>query len=159
MTKKHTIELTSTSDQSTMDFARKIGKHLKGGEVFELIGDLGYGKTTFVRGLAKGIGINDEVSSPSFTINNVYESKKIKIQHFDFYRINELGVLEGGLKEALADKTNVVITEWGQLLNGILPDKKIIIVFEDLGDNDRKLNISYTDNFKYLFDGLKNKRD
>ena len=77
----------STSEEMTMEFGRFIGEHAENGLFIALIGDLGTGKTHFVQGLAKGLGINDVVSSPTFTIMNYYEGE-IPLKHFDFYRLD-----------------------------------------------------------------------
>ena len=65
----------------------EIGASLLGGEVLELVGDVGAGKTTFTKGLAKGIGVLETVQSPSFTISRVYEGEKLQLKHYDFYRL------------------------------------------------------------------------
>src|SRR3989344_5721785 len=95
-----TWQTLSTSSAETENLASKIGRALKGGELIELVSDLGGGKTTFVRGLAKGMGSRDHVSSPTFTICNTYKVKSKsshaaqELWHFDFYRLHEAGLIE-----------------------------------------------------------------
>src|SRR5688572_15811906 len=93
--RKLTIE--TTDSLSTENFAETIGSQLKGGEIIELIGDVGAGKTTFARGLARGVGSTDRVTSPTFTVSNVYESGRIILKHYDFYRLNDLAIIKNEL--------------------------------------------------------------
>lgn len=103
-----------------------LGSQLKGGDVIELRSDLGGGKTTLVRGLVKGAGSNNRVSSPTFTLSRVYETDKVQIAHYDFYRLDQPGLLADQLAEAIANK-DVVIIEWASGVNDILPDDRIAI--------------------------------
>jgi len=82
-----TLRITSESPEATEQLAEAIGRRLTGGEVIELVSDLGGGKTTFVRGLARGLGSADVVSSPTFTVSKVYKADKLELHHFDFYRL------------------------------------------------------------------------
>src|SRR6185312_5854101 len=93
MSTVQTWQTESISSDNTSDVAMKIGRKLQGGEVIELISDLGGGKTTFVRGLAKGMGSQDTVRSPSFTLSNEYRSGKLTLYHFDFYRLEDPGIM------------------------------------------------------------------
>ena len=80
---------TISSSEDMISFGQELGNSLKGGEVIELIGDVGAGKTTFTKGLAKSLGITDEIQSPTFTISRVYEGTKNNLVHYDFYRLND----------------------------------------------------------------------
>lgn len=133
-----------------MKIAGIIGKRLRGGEVIELVGDLGSGKTTFVRGLAKGMGSSDAVSSPSFTISNQYRSKLLTLYHFDFYRLSEPGILAEELAEVIREPSAVVTIEWADIVEDILPSERMTIRFSTTGDNSRMLDFSYPDNLSYL---------
>ena len=119
-----------------------MGRRLKGGEVIELISDLGGGKTVFVRGLARGIGSKDEVASPTFTISRVYRGKSVRIDHYDFYRLSEPGVVKEELQESLDDKTSAVAIEWAQTVEDVLPEDRLIITIKVTGENSRQFKFS-----------------
>ncbi len=92
------------SEQETKNLATKIGASLAGGEVFELVGDVGAGKTTFVKGLAKGLTVEDDVQSPSFTISRVYDARDgIQLAHYDFYRLYDAGIMANEIAEMTLD--------------------------------------------------------
>ncbi|HUD05820.1 MAG TPA: tRNA (adenosine(37)-N6)-threonylcarbamoyltransferase complex ATPase subunit type 1 TsaE [Candidatus Saccharimonadales bacterium] len=147
----------SSSERETEEIARVIGRNLKGGEVLELVGDIGAGKTTFVRGLARGMGHRDNVSSPSFTISRVYDSGKLHLKHFDFYRLAEAGILEYDLDETVKDPSSVTVIEWSNIVEDVLPKSKIVIEFKVGGQSSRHLRLTCPDNLEYLIKGLKEK--
>lgn len=107
-----------------------LGKRLRGGEVIELRSDLGGGKTTFVRGLVRGIGSKDIVSSPTFTLSKIYKLKDLIIYHYDLYRLDDPGILANQLAEALDDEKAVTVIEWGEVVEDVLPKDRFIIKFE-----------------------------
>jgi tRNA threonylcarbamoyladenosine biosynthesis protein TsaE len=129
-----------------------IGRKLRGGEVIELIGDLGAGKTALVRGLAKGMGSKDEVRSPSFTISNRYRSDtgRLTMHHFDFHRLDDPGIVKRELAEILDDPRSLAVIEWGDDVRGILPDEHLRVRIKATGDNSRRLEFSYPDSLSYL---------
>lgn len=131
----------------------KIGRELRGGETIELYGDLGAGKTAFVRGLAKGAGSEDTVHSPSFTLSNVYRAGKIDIHHFDFYRLEEPGIMRRGLAETLEDPRAAVVVEWAAAVRSVLPGKRVIIHITASGDHGRRFELSYPRSLSYLIPG------
>ena len=133
-----------------MHLAEQIGARLRGGEVLELVSDLGGGKTTFVRGLAKGMGSNDPVRSPSFTLSNEYRSNELTLFHFDFYRLQEPGIMRDELAEALSDPKSIVAIEWGNVVNDVLPADRLTIDIKATGQNDRSLAMSYPEELEYL---------
>lgn len=122
-----------------------LGKRLRGGEVIELRSDLGGGKTTFARGLVRGAGSKDHVASPTFTLNKVYTCNNLKIYHYDFYRLDKPGILSDQLTEALDNEKNIVIIEWGDVVEAVLPKDRFIIKFELTGKNSeqRQITIQY----------------
>lgn len=149
------IEITSNSVKQTQQIAKLIGKNLQGGECIELISDVGGGKTTFVRGLAKGAGTKDHISSPSFTISKVYTTPKFDIIHFDFYRLSEVGLTEFNFVEEIEDSSSVVVVEWSQIIKHMLPEKKLEINITVLFDESRLLELRYPNNLSYLIQDLK----
>lgn len=131
-----------TGEQATKDLAEKIGAALKGGEVFQLVGDVGAGKTTFVKGLAKGLSIDDEVQSPSFTISRVYEARDdIQLVHYDFYRLTDAGIMANELSEMVNDPKTVTVIEWADIVEGVLPESYYTISFESPSEANRSITI------------------
>jgi len=151
MSIKQTLRIGSTNLEETFALAANIASNLRGGEVFELISDLGGGKTAFVKGLADGLGSDDEVTSPSFTINNTYRTPKYTLQHFDFYRLQDAGIMKDELKEFLDDKSNIVVIEWGEIVHDILPPDRIRCSIEVTGENARDFLFEYDSSKAYLF--------
>ena len=112
------------SEQEMLELGRKYASDLVFPAVIELVGDVGAGKTTFVRGLAEGLGVKEPVTSPSFTISKTYALPEGgKLVHYDFYRLPEPGLMADDLAENLADEKNVVVIEWGESVNDLLPKK------------------------------------
>lgn len=129
---------------------------MHGGELIELVSDLGGGKTAFVKGLAKGAGSNDTVSSPSFTISNQYTAGDLTLYHFDFYRLHEAGILEAELAELFTDPKAVVIIEWADIVEQVLPAERLTIHIRPTGETSRQLSLSYPEKLAYLLNGAKN---
>lgn len=126
-----------------------LGRCLKGGEVIELRSDLGGGKTTFVNGLAKGAGSSDRVSSPTFTLSRIYKAKGFDIYHFDFYRLENPGVLRDQLAEAVQDN-NVVIVEWAGIVKDVLPEQKLTVEFRPaaVSSEERAIIFNYPESYR-----------
>lgn len=114
--------------EETMQLGIQIGKSLKGGEIIELVSDLGGGKTTITKGIAEGLGSKDLVSSPTFTISNIYRGDKLVIHHYDFYRIGELGIMSEELQETINDPEAVSIIEWAGEAHDLLPKERLVRV-------------------------------
>lgn len=150
-------EFMTSSVAETARLAEAIGKRLRGGECLELASDLGGGKTTFVASLVSATGSSDKVSSPSFTISKQYESADYTIHHFDFYRLGQPGQMSAELSEVLHDEKAVVIVEWANSVNEVLPKQRIVIEIEKLADSadSRKFAISVPDKFIYILEDLK----
>ena len=126
----------------TKKLAEEFSKTLVGGEVITLNGDLGAGKTTFTQFFAKAFGIKEAVTSPTFTLMNQYLSGKLKLYHFDMYRIDDIDeILETGLTEYFGAKDAVCLIEWAENIKPLLPQKLIKISIEKLGENERKFII------------------
>lgn len=132
--------------KETQSIAEELAKSLKGGEILCLFGDLGSGKTTFIQGLAKGLGVKQRIISPSFLIIRNYElgtmNKKFDcFYHIDLYRIQTKNDIQGlGIEEIINNKKNVVAIEWAEKLK-TLPKKRIEIHFEYVDENKRKIII------------------
>lgn len=127
----------------------QIGSVLKGGEVIELVGDVGAGKTTFVRGLARGADSPDHVSSPTFTVEQIYDGR-VELHHLDLHRLGEPGLIAHQLEESMADPKNVVVMEWADTIQDSLPECRLIIKFEVSGETSRTLHLSFPQKYIYL---------
>ncbi len=133
-----------------------MGQRLSGGEVIELSSDLGGGKTTFVKGLAEGMGSKDHISSPTFTICNVYNGRNnLKLWHYDFYRLPEPGLMEHELAEALSDKKSIIVVEWAQIVRGVLPLERLTVRIRPTGEDSRLIDFTCPPSLAYLLGGIK----
>lgn len=120
--------MKTKSEQELIKYGRDFAKKLKIPTVIELVGDVGAGKTTFVRGLAEGLGIKETVTSPSFTISKAYALPNgKKLVHYDFYRLSEPGLMVDDLAENINDNNTITIIEWGESIAGVLPKDRIKI--------------------------------
>ena len=131
-----------------------MGQNLRGGEVIELVSDIGGGKTTFVRGLAEGMGSADRVSSPSFTLTNQYRSEKLTMQHFDFYRLAEPGIMRQELAEYIEDAATVTVVEWADIVADVLPVDRVSITIAAESDTGRKYRVTYSNSTKYVVEDI-----
>ena len=138
-------EVITANFQETQAFGLELAQKLKGGEVLALYGDLGSGKTTFMQGLAKGLGITRNIISPTFIIMRTYKisGNVLKnLYHLDLYRIeNDEQAVNLGLKDLIGDEQNVVAIEWPDKIENLLPEKRINLYFEYLEDNKRKIRM------------------
>jgi tRNA threonylcarbamoyladenosine biosynthesis protein TsaE len=123
--------------------------------VLVLTSDLGGGKTAFTRGLAAGMGSGDHVASPTFTISRQYSSDKLTMYHFDFYRLQEPGVIQAELEEFLDDPEAVVVTEWGAIVDEVLPADKVVVEIKWTGETNRDFTFTYPESMAYLFEEMK----
>lgn len=138
------MELQSNSEQETIEIAKNVASKLNGNDVIVLTGDLGAGKTKFVQGILEYFGLENEISSPTFTIINEYNAKDKKIYHFDIYRLSNTDeFLSIGGEEYFGN--GICIIEWGEKIEDILPKNyiKIEIVKDDEEENLRILKIEY----------------
>lgn len=157
MSTEATFQINSSSSEDTLEIGRQLGKNCRGGELFLLSSDLGGGKTTLTKGLAEGLGSKDTVSSPTFTVSNIYEcSDGLEIHHFDFYRLSEGGVVAYELAEVIDDPKVVVVVEWGDIVADGLPDKRITISLNRSaeGEDVRDVEVSYDSSYDYVLEGL-----
>lgn len=139
-----TRTIETNSPEETFALGRQIGEQAEPGEVYTLIGDLGVGKTVFTQGLAAGLGIQDAVNSPTFTIVQVYEDGRIPFYHFDVYRIGDVEEMDEVGYEDYVYGEGVSLIEWADLIEEILPKHYRRITIEknpEKGFDYRKITI------------------
>ena len=125
--------IETNSAEETFALGRQIGQQAKAGEVYTLIGDLGVGKTVFTQGVAAGLGIEETVNSPTFTIMQVYEEGRLPFYHFDVYRIGDVEEMDEIGYEDYFYGDGVCLIEWANLIEEILPPTyKRITIEKDL---------------------------
>jgi tRNA threonylcarbamoyladenosine biosynthesis protein TsaE len=176
-----TLQIATDSSEATEALGAKLGANLRGGEVIELRSDVGGGKTTFVRGIARGMGSTDHVGSPSFTISRVYKGSRrltdpkllhrngptngkaigtadavqeLWLHHYDFYRLSEPGLMSQELSEVLTDPGAVVIVEWADIVEDVLPSPHAVIVLEATSESGRTFHFDIPANQSYLTEQL-----
>lgn len=154
------MKIVTKSSQETQSWGKKIAEKLWGGEILALEGNLGSGKTTFVQGLAKGLGIKGRVVSPTFIIMRQYyvklkaknsklktTTKSLKLKnfyHIDLYRLEEnleSEIKNLGLEEIWGRKENIIAIEWAEKIKDLLPENALWINFEYLDENQRKITM------------------
>ncbi|MCL2861256.1 MAG: tRNA (adenosine(37)-N6)-threonylcarbamoyltransferase complex ATPase subunit type 1 TsaE [Firmicutes bacterium] len=134
------MKITSKNERETVRFAFEFAKGLKGGDVVCLDGDLGAGKTTFTKGLAKGLGIDCEITSPTFSILNAYDGNRFKLYHIDAYRLkNAEEAVATGLCDYIFSNDAIVVIEWFENISQILPKELKKVSLRYVRDNVREI--------------------
>jgi len=139
------MEIVTKSAKITREKGALLGKAVlfKKGPIFiALEGDLGGGKTTFIQGFARGLGVKEEVTSPTFLIYKKYKTKGKKFfYHFDAYRVESEDFFSLGFEEIAKDKKNIIAIEWSQRIKEIIPKEAVKIKFSFISSQERKLII------------------
>ena len=144
----NTKNLTIKNEAAVIDFAENLMREILQSQdalpcVIELVGDVGAGKTTFTKGLARGLEITEEITSPTFTISKVYEnSRGQKLVHYDFYRLENPGIMVEDLFENLQDPHTVTVIEWADTVSEILPANHLRLEILINDDGSRTLNLT-----------------
>lgn len=149
-------ELQIDSEEAMMELGRRMALLLGSGDVVYISGELGAGKTTLVRGIARGLGYGGRITSPTFTLMNIYQSKP-PIYHLDFYRLENREVEDLGLEDIL-EKEGICLIEWPVEISGVLPEHALYIHISIVdGDYDRErmlqlraFGASYTERLKEM---------
>jgi tRNA threonylcarbamoyladenosine biosynthesis protein TsaE len=123
-----------------IDLGVRLAGLIKAPCLVELVGDIGVGKTTLVKGLARGLGVVDEVTSPSFTINKRYSAAGVVLSHYDFYRLEAAGIMGNEIAEALTEPGTVVVVEWADAVQDVLPDNRVKISLSYNADGSRTVS-------------------
>ena len=129
--------MRSTSEAETEGLARRLAPLLRRGDVLALYGDLGAGKTAFVRGLARGLGSEDRVSSPTFVLMHVYEGR-LPLYHFDAWRLSGPGDLVAIGAEEYLDGDGVAVVEWAERAEGLFPQDRLEVRLERGSDPEER---------------------
>ena len=139
------MQITTKNSEETIRLGEKIGEKASSGMIIALYGDLGAGKTTLVQGIAKGLGINDYVTSPSFIIISEYKGR-IDLTHIDLYRLDDkLQIEDIGIDDQFMKDNNVCVIEWAEKLGDLLPKGAVKINIDNLSENERKISVEGLD--------------
>lgn len=135
------IDLRTTSPESTRELAAALAELVRGGDLIVLAGDLGAGKTAFTQGLGRALGVEEPITSPTFTLARQYEGGRLRLHHLDVYRFDATAeVLDVGLAELLDDSEAVTVIEWGDAIMPALPHNLLEIRLTlGEGDDDRDI--------------------
>lgn len=132
------------SAEETFELGKKIGQQARPGQIYTLVGDLGVGKTVFTQGVANGLDIHEPISSPTFTIIQVYEEGRMPFYHFDVYRIGDIEEMEEIGYEDYFFGEGICLVEWANLIEELLPENIIAVTIEkdlEKGFDYRKITL------------------
>jgi tRNA threonylcarbamoyladenosine biosynthesis protein TsaE len=129
------------SEEEMSALGIKVASQLKGGEIFALTGDLGAGKTTFVKSLVYALGSSSTATSPTFNLVHRYPCKNFSVIHYDLYRLKKFGEIEAlDLEDQIQENKSVIAIEWPKLVESVLPkDRTRWVTFEEMPDGKRKI--------------------
>lgn len=134
-------EFVSRSREETVAIAEKLASEVKRGDVLLLEGEMGAGKTVFAKGFAKGLGVTEEVTSPTYAYMNEYEGRAVMLYHYDCYRIESAAQAEGlGLADYF-DMGGVCLVEWPQNIASILPERCTHVRIEKQSETERRITV------------------
>jgi len=140
----------TTSPQETRNLGRNLARQLRAGDVLLLWGDLGAGKSEMTRGIAEGLGVTATVTSPSFTILNVYDDGRLPLYHFDWYRLESAEELyEMGMDEYLGGD-GVAVVEWPSQCPEAIPETHLAVKLTPVGDNEREITLTPMGEFREI---------
>ncbi|MCI6431538.1 MAG: tRNA (adenosine(37)-N6)-threonylcarbamoyltransferase complex ATPase subunit type 1 TsaE [Oliverpabstia sp.] len=143
--------IETNSDKETFALGEKLGQAAKAGQIYTLIGDLGVGKTVFTQGMARGLGITEPISSPTFTIIQEYQEGRLPFYHFDVYRIGDIEEMEEIGYDDYFFGQGVCMIEWANLIEELLPEQVIQVKIEkdlEKGFDYRRITITGLEGMK-----------
>lgn len=130
------------SDTSMRALGAQVGALLRGGETIVLTGDVGAGKTVFTKGLAMGLAVDEDIQSPTFTISRVYEGRDdIQLSHYDFYRLDNPGIMRDELAETMHDPLGVTVIEWAEVVDDIVPADALRVSIVPTSETSRQVSL------------------
>ena len=130
------------SEDEMKQLGAQVGALLRGGEVIELVGDVGAGKTTFVKGLAIGLDIDEPIQSPSFTISRTYDGRdKLQLVHYDFYRLDDAGIMASDVRESTISHHVVTVVEWADIVVDVLPAERLTLQITPTDETGREVTM------------------
>ncbi len=138
-------EIITKSEEETLRWAEELGRSAIRGNIFALSGELGSGKTIIAKGIAKGLGVEDDITSPTFLLLEIYQNE-IPLYHFDLYRIENDREYDELDFEEYWEGNGVSVIEWAEKAEGRLPDDSVRIHIEWISDNERRIVLEYPDN-------------
>ena len=143
------------TESDTKQLGARIGRLVRGGEMIELIGDVGAGKTTFTKGLGEGLRVDDDVQSPTFTISREYKARDgLELHHYDFYRLSDPGVVSYELAESVANPHAITVVEWGETTRDVLPAHRVVVQLRHGVDESRECEVNIPDVYSYIREAL-----
>ena len=127
-----------------IDFGQQLGEQILNSKInlVELIGDVGSGKTTITKGIAKALSVSEAVTSPSFTIAKRYPGKSHILAHYDFYRLPDPGLMSEDLFESISDPKTITVVEWAESVSDVLPEKHLSVKITLNEDGSRSVTVS-----------------
>jgi tRNA threonylcarbamoyladenosine biosynthesis protein TsaE len=129
-----------TSENEMRQFGVLVAKSLEGGEIIELVGDVGAGKTTLTRSIARTLGVEGPIQSPTFTISNRYQtSNGLELVHYDFYRLQEAGIMSAELEEVITGTHTITVIEWAEVVSDMLDADRLTVHIEITGETARQV--------------------
>lgn len=138
----YVVKIAMTSEAAMKTFGERLGSLLNGGEVIQLVGDVGAGKTTLTKGIASGLGIDEPVQSPTFTISRLYDARDdLMLAHYDFYRLNEPGIMSLELAESVDDESRITVLEWADIVENVLPADHLTVSIVPASETARNLSL------------------
>lgn len=139
------MKFNVVSEKSMQQLGVKLAQNLSSNAMIELIGDVGAGKTTLVKGIGRGLGVAETIQSPSYTIFCKYDGSEKELHHYDFYRLSEPGLISYDLEESLHTDNAIVVVEWADTVKGVLPPDHISIYLRSIGEHEREVTIEGID--------------
>lgn len=145
-------------EEQMQRLGEQLGRTLRGGEVIELVGDVGAGKTTFTRGIAAGLGIAEPIQSPTFTISREYDARdNLRLVHYDLYRLQEAGIMTDDIIDAMHDPSTVVVVEWAGVVNDVLPTDRCTVTIRPVATDEqaRQLDVQVGPSHQHILEGAR----
>ncbi len=137
------MKIAVDSEAEMKDFGERLGRLLEGGHCLQLVGDVGAGKTTLTKGIARGLAIDEPIQSPTFTISRLYSARDgLTLAHYDFYRLNEPGIMRLELAESIADSSRITILEWADIVEDVLPADHLTVRIVPTAEQSRSVELT-----------------